>query len=479
MIFQDMVTKKRSAAWFENLLDSAEDFIFVKGPRSRLIWANKRFREFFNITEEEIEQISGTSADEERDHAALSFLRNDVAPLKDGQTLKVRESCQNANNESFALETLKSPIQIDGQIDAVIGVSRFLDENARAGAPKSPAKKIENFTKISSQLISTSPFPIFICDTFEKLVASSAGFQKLIPRDYNKDLFISDLFEDPALSEAVLACIKEGAPKQICPLLVDERTQYNLFVEPWTLNGQVLGAQVSIDDRSEHLRLAKDLEEFVYITSHDLKEPLRMLTSYLALLNEEHRNSLNEEGLVFLDFATQSAERIKILTSALLTYSRINVRPIEKENTDLKAVMENVVLALTPLAEESNDEILVENLPSLYTDPDVLEIILTHLVANALKFVHKDVPPEVSISAKEEARFWRISVKDHGIGIDPKFYSKIFKIFRRLHHERDFPGIGMGLSACKRLVEKLGGSIGVDNIAQGGTEFWFTLPKHS
>lgn len=223
------------------------------------------------------------------------------------------------------------------------------------------------------------------------------------------------------------------------------------------------------------VRSNRDLEQFAYVASHDLQEPLRMVTSYTQLLARRYKGQLSAEADEFIGFAVDGAMRMQALINALLAYSRVDSRGKPLVVCDLNAVLDHALDNLRLALEESGASLVRGNLPRVMGDPVQLMQLFQNLVGNAVKFRAKDRPPVVKIAAEKEGDLWRIRVSDNGIGIDSQYFDRIFVIFQRLHTKEEYPGTGIGLAMCKRIVERHGGTIEVSSTAGSGSIFTFTL----
>ena len=220
-----------------------------------------------------------------------------------------------------------------------------------------------------------------------------------------------------------------------------------------------------------------ELERFAYIVSHDLQEPLRMVSSFLKLLDQKYKPKLDETARKYIHFAVDGAGRMKHLITDLLEYSRTGTNKDIAADTDMNMVMADVLAVMKNSIEEQQATIEVAPLPTLPgTSKLQMFQIMQNLVSNSLKY-HNEKAPAIRISATEETDNWVFSIQDNGIGIDPKFYEKIFIIFQRLHNKQEFTGSGIGLSICKKIVEKNGGKIWVHSAPGNGSTFYFTIPK--
>jgi signal transduction histidine kinase len=222
-------------------------------------------------------------------------------------------------------------------------------------------------------------------------------------------------------------------------------------------------------------RSNRDLEQFAYVASHDLQEPLRMVASYTELLAQRYEDQLDDKAQSYITYAVDGAMRMQRLINDLLTYSRVNTQGRPLEPTDLHVVLGEALRNLASAIQESRAIVTNDDLPSVRVDPVQLQQVFQNLIGNAIKFRGK-VFPHIHVSAREEGGEWLFSVKDNGIGINAKHADKLFVIFQRLHTKEEYPGTGIGLAVCKRIVERHGGRIWFESEPGKGSTFHFTLP---
>ncbi|MEO6670077.1 MAG: ATP-binding protein, partial [Ferruginibacter sp.] len=234
----------------------------------------------------------------------------------------------------------------------------------------------------------------------------------------------------------------------------------------------------SLSIHAEELKRSnEELEQFAFVASHDLQEPLRMVSSFMDQLKRKYADRLDEKALQYIHFATDGAKRMKQIILDLLQYSRAS-RPAEgQEKVDLNELLDEFKALRRNLISEKKASITSRKLPALNTHKAAMTQILHCLLDNAIKYSKEETKPEVEIDAIELENEWKFSVKDNGIGIDPQFYDKIFVIFQRLHNKDTYSGTGIGLSVAKRHVEFLGGRIWLESDPGKGSTFYFTLPK--
>ncbi len=237
-----------------------------------------------------------------------------------------------------------------------------------------------------------------------------------------------------------------------------------------------LGAMEKLKRMTTELeRSNTELQQFAYVASHDLTEPLRMITSYLELLNSRVREKLGQEEQEFIHYAVDGAKRMEGLIQDLLAYARVDTRARPLEATNCEDVLESVLSNLTVAIGDNHATIEHEPLPTVKGDGIQLAQVFQNLISNAIKF-HGKTTPHVHIGARQDDSEWVFEVKDNGIGIDPKNFSRIFVLFQRLHTRREYPGSGMGLAICKKIIERHGGRIWAESKPNEGATFFFTLP---
>lgn len=217
-----------------------------------------------------------------------------------------------------------------------------------------------------------------------------------------------------------------------------------------------------------------ELAQFAHVVSHDLQEPLRMVTSYLNLLEHRYQAQLDSDAQEFIAYAIDGAERMRNLINDLLQYSRLNTRAKPFERIDSNTVLKQVLDNLKVVIEDNQAVITHDPLPTVMSDEVQLRQLFQNLISNALKF-RADAAPQIHISAQAQAGEWLFSISDNGIGLDTKQAGRIFEIFQRLHNREEYSGTGMGLAICKKIVERHGGRIWVESQPGRGATFYFTL----
>lgn len=225
-------------------------------------------------------------------------------------------------------------------------------------------------------------------------------------------------------------------------------------------------------------RSNEDLQQFAYVCSHDLQEPLRVITNYTQLLERRYRGQLDDNADDFIEFITDAASRMQVLINDLLVFSRVHTRGQEMRETDcnyvVKKAMDNLKLAI----EENEATIVIETepLPAVLGDSTQLTQLFQNIIGNAIKF-RSEIKPIIRISTEEGQEYWTFKIKDNGIGFEMQYAARIFVIFQRLHPKETYAGSGIGLAVCKKIVERHGGDIAVESEPGEGTTIVFTLKK--
>jgi len=261
----------------------------------------------------------------------------------------------------------------------------------------------------------------------------------------------------------------------------------------YNYNGDLVGVQSigmdttlrkNIENEKEQLinelkRSNKELESFAYITSHDLQEPLRTISSYAQLLERRYKGRLDSDADDFLDYMIFASKRMKEMIKGLMDYSRINTEA-ELKIINMELVLESCLLNLKNSIEKTETIVTFDNLPTLILNKELMTLVFQNLIGNAIKFSKPDESPRIHISSlldnsKDEYVF---IVSDNGIGMEQQYTDKIFEVFRRLHPIGEYEGVGIGLSICRRVIEEYGGRIWVESELEKGSKFYFTLPKN-
>ncbi|QLG62456.1 MEDS domain-containing protein [Halorarum salinum] len=349
-------------------------------------------------------------------------------------------------------------------------------------------EKTERIADVGGWEIDTGTMEVFWSDHLFELLGASADEEPRL--DGALDLYHE---EDRSIVEnAIEAALESGDPFDVeARIRAGSNGVRWLRVQgiPETVDGDVVSLRGAAQDVTERKRREQRLEEvidrleasndrleqFAYAASHDLQEPLRMVSSYLQLIEDRYKDELDEDGEEFIEFAVDGADRMRTMVKGLLEYSRVETRGDPLEPVDLDAVFDDVLSDLRIQIEESNAGITADELPRVTGDASQLRQVLQNLLENAITY-SGDEPPRIHVSAERAGSEWNVSVRDEGIGIEPEHQERVFEVFQRLHTRGEYDGTGIGLALCERIVERHDGEIRVESDPGQGTTFSFTLP---
>jgi signal transduction histidine kinase len=274
-------------------------------------------------------------------------------------------------------------------------------------------------------------------------------------------------------------CIKQGATDYVLKdNLARLRTAVRRAMNDSRLVERQKQSEKQLAESAQELaRSNRELEQFAYVASHDLQEPLRMVANYTQLLADRYQGKLDRDADKYIRYAVEGAVRMQTLIQDLLAYSRTGRGGLRVKTVDVNLVMREAAHNLRAAIEESRATVNIGHLPSLTADPSQLVQLFQNLMGNAIKFRGSE-PPVITISARHQGNLYTFSVADNGIGIAPEHLEHIFVIFQRLHTHAEYPGNGIGLSICKKIVEQHGGKIWVESHPGQGSTFHFTLPMN-
>ena len=247
-------------------------------------------------------------------------------------------------------------------------------------------------------------------------------------------------------------------------------------------------ARLKMEDDQRHLlkqierqketlaRSNKELEQFAYVASHDLRAPLRKISSFTELFEKKYKNRLDETADRYIHYIVDASQRMQKMIDALLSFSRVQRAKLDPEPVNMNDVFKNVMSDIEEHLQKTGGSVEATHLPVIHVNQNLIYMLFQNLISNALKF-RSEKPPVVQVNSLEAKSVWHFTVKDNGIGIDPGAFDKIFDVFHRLHTEEQYPGSGIGLSICRKVVERHNGSIWVDSEPGRGSTFHFTIPK--
>jgi len=502
----DNTAKKRAGELLERqreeqqtILDSVKAWIVYKDKENRFLRVNKAFCDGMGMPREALE---GTSCfDLYPREQAEGFWRDDREVMASGKSkLNIIEAMDGAKGRLW-IQTDKIPVRdANGEITGI--VSFIVDITERKAAEEellALSQRLSDQHFYTRSLIESNIDAIVTCDPWGIITDVNKEMEVLTgcTRDELIGAPFKNYFTDP-----------ERAEKGIKQVLAEGRmTNYELAAlrrggkeTAVSFNATTLydrerklqGVFVSVHDISEIKRLSEvkrlnealtrsnlELEQFAYVASHDLQEPLRMVSSYTQLLAQRYEDKLDQDAKDFIGFAVDGANRMQRLIQDLLEYSRITSKGKAAGPLDTHDALGEAVRNVQAAIQESQGLVTNGDLPRVLGDRTQIIQVFQNLLGNALKFQKPGEPSQIHVSAErnpEQPGYWTFRVTDNGIGIEPRHFDRLFMIFQRLHGKREYPGTGIGLSLCKRIVERHGGKIWLESEAGKGTTFIFTLP---
>jgi PAS domain S-box-containing protein len=475
----------------EGVLEMMPAYVVLLTPDYRVAYANRTFREWFG---------------EDHGQQCYEFLFHRTEPCAGCETYTVLKTGKSHFWEWTGPNGRNYDIY-DYPFTDTDGAPLIMEIGVDVTAHKQAQKALQSASRYSRSLLEASLDPLVTISSEGKITDVNEAASKVtgVPREQLIGTDFSDYFTEPERArEGYQQVFAQGLVKDY-PLTIRQRdgrltdVLYNATVYR-NEGGQVQGVFAAARDITErkraegelaryraHLeelvlqrtedlgRSNRDLEQFAYVASHDLQEPLRAVAGFVSLLRQRYQGRLDEKADTYIDAAIDGATRMQTLIGDLLSYSRVGTKGRALEPTGARASLNDALTNLRASLEESGAVLHVEPLPSVRADGVQLTQLYQNLIANAVKF-RSDQPPEIGVGARREQEAWLFWVRDNGIGIDPQYAERIFLIFQRLHTRTKYPGTGIGLAICKRIVERHGGRIWVESQPGQGATFYFTLP---
>lgn len=438
------------------------------------------------------------------------------AVLQDGQERRVDDEVFWRNDgSSFPVEYVSSPIEDEGTVVGAVVVFQNVSERRKAEeAVRASEMRLRTLTDAAAEAIVTANEDGRIVD-WNKGAETIFGHAKEDIVGQLLERIMPERYRD-AHRQGMKRYLATGAERvigqsvELVGLRQDGSTfPLDLSLTTWTMDGATYftaiirditerkEAQRRLEEYAAEIEAARqrlqsytdeleerneELQQFAYVASHDLQEPLRMVTSFLQLLERRYGEVLDDTATQYIDFAVDGARRMQALIKDLLAYSRVGTHGRDFEAVEGDALLETVLRDLGPALSEVDGEIEADALPSIHGDPTQLHQLFLNLISNAIKFRRPGTTPSIRISASPAMLAkgrpgWQFQIADNGIGIEQQYADRIFQVFQRLHTRDEYEGTGIGLAICKKIVERHGGDIGFEPTPGGGTTFIFTLPS--
>ncbi|HKL03025.1 MAG TPA: PAS domain S-box protein, partial [Cryomorphaceae bacterium] len=497
------IAEEEKYSFQATLENSLNEIYMFDSETLRFTYVNKGALLNLGYSEKEIRTLS--PLDLKPDFTESSFNQL-ISPLKNDEKERV-VFITNHKRKDGSLYPVEVDLQLVTEGDERRFIAIILDITERRKAEQSILEANERFEKVTEATQDAIWDWDIANDTFYRSNVIEKYFGVHAPKHMNKSDFWKEQFHpedladlqkglDEALADSsrshweseyriineegeILHIIDRGviirneAGKAIRMIgaMTDATEQKNLEIQLKNVNRKLQKHTYELERSNE------ELEQFAFITSHDMQEPLRMISSFMDLLEKRYGDQLDEKALQYIHFATTGAKRMKQIILDLLEYSRAN-RPKEKvDDIDLNQVLSDFKELRRSLISENSVSILSDELPSVITYKALVTQIFHCLLDNAIKYAKVDTAPVIEIKSREKENKWEFAISDNGVGIDPEYFDKIFVIFQRLHNREEYKGTGIGLAIAKRSVEFLGGQIWLESVVGEGTTFYFTIPK--
>ncbi|MBN1375399.1 MAG: PAS domain S-box protein, partial [Dehalococcoidia bacterium] len=449
-----------------------------------------------------LEELAGRTWQDLTFPEDIELTRKCLGQLQSGEKKSVRFIKRYLKKDgSLIWADVNTVLQRDGEGNPLYYITAAIDITDR----KKSEEDLQNYALFLNNMVNQSPTPIWISDEKGTLIRINRACCELLHLNEEDLVGKYNVFHDPMIEEqGYMPLVRNVFEKgevarfeiymdysRLMGLPPDKDTTLTLHAIMFPImdtGGNITNAAVHVIDLTarkkaelqiqektrELERSNTELERFAYVASHDLQEPLRTISSYIQLIERRYRDKLDEQGLRYMDFTVTAANRLQSMIDGMLEYSRVETRGQPFEPVDCEEVLRQTTDNLRSAIQESGTEITHDPLPSISGDRPQLVRLFQNLLANSIKY-RDQRPPVIQVSARKKDREWIFSIKDNGMGINPEYKEQIFIIFQRLHG-RDVPGIGLGLSVAKRIVERHGGRIWVESEPGQGATFYFTIP---
>jgi PAS domain S-box-containing protein len=479
------------------LMDTIPDRIYFKDLQSRFVRNNAAHAQSFGTTPEQC--VGKTDFDFfGKEHAERAFA-DEQEIIRTGRPViaKAERLIRRDGRHAWASSTKLPWRDASGRIIGTVGLTRDIT------ATKDAEEKLLEERTLLRTIIDQIPSRLYVKDTNSRFVLNNRAHLDLLGVKTQAEATgrtTQDFFPGPRGQQA----LDDDQQVLTSDTSIHNQERSNFGPEGqvrWSLvtkvplhdvRGKLIGLVGLSHDITERKRqeeeakrnateLARsnaELEQFAYVASHDLQEPLRAVASCVQLLQKRYGGKLDARADEFISHAVEGTKRMQALITDLLAYSRVGTHVHPFEEVEIAEVLAEALANLTFAIQESGAVVLPGQLPKLTVDGSQLTQVFQNLIGNAIKF-RGERSPEIRITADHRGSDWVFSVADNGIGIEPQYFERVFRVFQRLHTRARYPGTGIGLAICKKIVERHGGTIWIESKPGEGTTFFFTLPEHS
>lgn len=480
-----------SRAYLKNIIDSVADPIFVKDREHRWVDGNKAFFDILKRSEKDV--LGKTDYDYFPKEQCDVFWEKDEEVFKNKKGNINIENLTDADGNIHIISTKKAYFEAPNGEPLLVGIIRDITE-----LRETQEKLKESDEARLKSIMNYSGRGVYIKDLEGRYLQVNKVFLEAHNMKETDLLGKTDAEVFPAVAalhrQNQLEVIRTKEAREFDETFLDEDGTPHTFTSVkfplLDANGQIyatcnISSDITEKKQAEEIkdriteevkRANTELERFAYICSHDLQEPLRTINSFCQLLEKQLKGKLDERSQHYIQFIMEGSTRARDLIADVLTYSRVDIELEKQQKVDLEGVLEAIKSNLDVRLKEVGATITHDTLPVITANKTQMIQLLQNLIQNAIKFC-SDKLPEVHVGVRKDETYWEFYVKDNGIGIQEAYQQKIFEIFQRLHKRSEYPGTGIGLAICKKIVERHGGEIWVESELGKGSTFYFTLPR--
>ncbi|AZQ62712.1 PAS domain-containing protein [Flammeovirga pectinis] len=478
--------------WYISVLNSINDLILVKGDKSKLLWANKAFRDLYNMSNEELKDIIDSESSDPDD--TVQYVKDDHYVFSKGATLDIPSEAISDDNGNFNYyHTIKNPIKdSEGEVIRTVGVSRLIEDEELL--EKSKKKRTEQKTDIQDlkTFVQSIPSPVIMLDLSKRIIACSDAWIDYFEQSKNEIIW-SDFFErynnKLPFKEKIEECISTSSKVTMDSVSIDYNNKishFKVIINPWVMSsGDVGGVMLMLNDITSQVEREKtlqkyneELKQFAYITTHDVKSPITNIESFLSLLKMDDKIK-DQRSLQAIHWIQKSIEQANEKITDLVQVIQQREQAIENELINLNLFISTIVDKYRDAIYEIEGEVELELFGDvmLSTSRKQLQTILDNLITNAIRYKDRNRMLLITIKIQNTAKdHCTISVEDNGIGIDlTKHKERIFDMFKRANDSTE--GSGLGLYLSQQAAEQLNAIIEVESELRKGTTFSIKLPK--
>ncbi|AHG05000.1 histidine kinase [Halobacterium sp. DL1] len=469
---------ERHQQYTDDILDAIDDVFYVLDENGALLRWNKSLSEVSGYTDEEISAMTAADffTDSDRD-TALAAVRNGL----ESDSVDVELELRTKDGDTIPFEFVGSTLENTSEDPILAGIGRDVTNRVER---EQEVQRVRERMEYALNATDSVVWDWNVEDNQASFYPSAESLYGTTVETWEDFIGVIHPEDRQKAQEAIENALETGEPKHEEIRIVRDGDVRWIEAPGYPVqddNGPTLmiGVARDITERKTYERKLEEsnerLEQFAYAASHDLQEPLRMVSSYLQLIEDRSDEELTEETEEFLEFAVDGADRMRDMIDGLLAYSGVETQGEAFKPVDLNKVIGEARDDLEMRITESDADVTIEELPRVVGDEHQLRQVFQNLLSNAIEYSGNE-PPRVNISATQNSSMWEISVQDEGIGIEPEEHDRIFEVFQRLQSRDNYGGSGIGLALCERIIERHGGEIRVESEPGEGATFSFTLP---